>query len=302
MNHVLEKDREDQRVMNRRTFLLAATLPALAACSTPSDPLSRSTAQQQLAQLEQQYQGRIGVFAVNTGSNQQLHYRSDERFAVCSTFKLLLVSAILKQSVTAPELMQTIISYTEEAIQKSSYAPITEQYRSMTVSDLCGAALQYSDNAAANLLMQLVGGPQSVTAYAKSVGNQTFRLDRWEPELNTAVPGDQRDTGTPSAMGYSLQQLALGNALPETQRVQLLDWLRGNTTGAERIKAGVPPDWVVGDKTGTGAYGVANDLAVLWPPQGAPRIISIYTSQHEQTARPRSDMVAQAARIVVAHI
>jgi beta-lactamase class A len=168
----------------------------------------------------------------------------------------------------------------------------------MTVAGLCAAALQYSDNTAANLLIRMAGGPQAVTAFARSIGDGEFRLDRWEAELNTAIPGDVRDTSTPGAMGRSLQRLVLGDALASPQREQLRDWLYGNTTGAARIKAGIPADWKIGDKTGSGDYGTANDIAVVWPPGSAPVVVAIYTTQARQDAKPRDDVISSAAKIV----
>jgi beta-lactamase class A len=153
-------------------------------------------------------------------------------------------------------------------------------------------------NTSATALKRL-GGPAAVTAFARGIGDDSFRLDRWETELNTALPGDPRDTTTPDAMARSLQRLALGEALPALQRAQLQDWLRSATTGAERIRAGVPADWRVGDKTGTGAHGTANDIAVIWPPHRAPLVLAVYTTQPSQDAKPRNEVLAAAARIVV---
>ncbi len=169
----------------------------------------------------------------------------------------------------------------------------------MTVAALCAAAIQYSDNTASNLLMKILGGPEAITTFARSLGDRQLRLDRWETALNSSIPGDRRDTSTPNAMGLSLQRLALGDALEPHLQLQLQVWLQGNTTGAARIRAGVPADWQVGDKTGTGDYGTANDLAVLWPPRRAPVVVAIYTTQGDKDAKARNDVVALAARIVV---
>lgn len=203
--------------------------------------------------------------------------------------------------------MQQRIKYQQRDLV--TYSPITEQYvkDGMTVAAICAAAMQYSDNTASNLLMKILGGPRAVTAFARSIGDspkerlrqRQFRLDRWETALNSSIPGDRRDTSTLNAMGQSLQRLALGNALEPHLQAQLQAWLRGNTTGAARIRAGVPADWQVGDKTGTGDYGTANDIAVLWPPRRSPVVVAIYTTQGEKDAKARNDIVASAARIVV---
>ncbi|MCV5532360.1 class A beta-lactamase, partial [Escherichia coli] len=145
-----------------------------------------------------------------------------------------------------------------------NYNPIAEKHvnGTMTLAELSAAALQYSDNTAMNKLIAQLGGPGGVTAFARAIGDETFRLDRTEPTLNTAIPGDPRDTTTPRAMAQTLRQLTLGHALGETQRAQLVTWLKGNTTGAASIRAGLPTSWTVGDKTGSGDYGTTNDIAV----------------------------------------
>lgn len=286
---------------NRRTFLAAtAALIVSAGCSswiTKKDVTS--LAKTQLETLERDLDGRLGVFAFNTANGSQLTYRADERFPVCSTFKVLAASAILTKSEQVTGLLEQLIQY--ERSDLVSYSPITEQHVGvgMTVANLCAAGLQYSDNTAANLLMKILGGPEAVTTFARSIGDNEFRLDRWETALNTAIPNDPRDTTTPMAMGLSLYQLVLGDALKSEHREQLRDWLLGNTTGTTRIKAGIPADWEIADKTGSGDYGTANDIAVVWPPKGQPVVVSIYTTQHKQDAKARNDVIAAAARTVV---
>lgn len=257
------------------------------------------SAQAQLVNLERALNGRLGVYVLNTANGTQLSYRANEHFPMCSTFKVLLVSAILKRSTQIDGLMQQRIKYQHSNLV--TYSPITEQHveEGMTVAALCAAAIQYSDNTASNLLIKILGGPGAVTTFARSIGDRQFRLDRWETALNSAIPGDRRDTSTPNAMGQSLQRLALGDALEPHLQMQLRAWLRGNTTGAARIRAGVPADWQVGDKTGTGDYGTANDIAVLWLSQRAPVVVAIYTTQGRKDAKARNDVVASAARIVV---
>lgn len=285
----------------RRSILLsAAALPLLSACAAIGGQANASaSARQQLNAIENSLYGRLGLFACDTADGRILAYRADERFPMCSTFKLLLVSATLKMSTQQPGLMHQVLSYRQSDLV--DYSPVTERHVGvgMSVAKLCAAALQYSDNTAANLLTERLGGPAAVTAFARSIGDQQFRLDRWETDLNTAIPGDPRDTSTPEAMGRSMQRLALGDALPSAQREQLCVWLRGNTTGAARIKAGIPASWTVGDKTGGGHYGTANDIAVLWPPQRSPVILAIYTTRHQQTATARNELIAAAARVVI---
>lgn len=284
----------------RRAFLFATlALTFVAGCSRLSKKRDASVATMGLEKVEKDFGCRLGVFALDTADGAQLGYRADERFPVCSTFKVIAASAILAKSVQVAGLMRRRIKYEQSDLVH--YSPITEKHvgAGMMVADLCAAALQYSDNTAANLLMTILGGPAAVTAFARSIGDTEFRLDRWETALNTAIPGDPRDTSTPGAMGRSLDRLALGDALPLKQGEQLRHWLLGNTTGGARIKAGIPPDWPIGDKTGSGDYGTANDIAVLWPPRRAPVVVAIYTTQPEKDAAPRSDVIAAATQVVV---
>ena len=285
----------------RKTVLMAAAVvPMLAfsAVSWAQTATKMTSVQQQLAALEKDSGGRLGVMLINTEDNSQIAYRADERFAMCSTSKFMAASAILKQSETQTELLNRRVSLKKSDLV--NYNPITEKHldTGMTVGELAAAALQYSDNTAMNKLIEQLGGPQKVTEYARKLGDKTFRLDRTEPTLNTAIPGDDRDTTSPRAMALSLQHVTLGSALAEPQRAQLVEWMKGNTTGAMSIRAGLPATWVVGDKTGSGDYGTTNDIAVIWPDNKAPLILITYFTQPEKDAKSRRDVLASAAKIV----
>lgn len=285
----------------RKTVLMAAAVvPMLAfsAVSWAQTATKMTSVQQQLAALEKDSGGRLGVMLINTEDNSQIAYRADERFAMCSTSKFMAASAILKQSETQTELLNRRVSLKKSDLV--NYNPITEKHldTGMTVGELAAAALQYSDNTAMNKLIEQLGGPQKVTEYARKLGDKTFRLDRTEPTLNTAIPGDDRDTTSPRAMALSLQHVTLGSALAEPQRAQLVEWMKGNTTGAMSIRAGLPATWVVGDKTGSGDYGTTNDIAVIWPDNKAPLILITYFTQPQKDAKSRRDVLASAAKIV----
>jgi beta-lactamase class A len=285
---------------NRRSLLLAiASVPLLDSCGVLSAvPSTQEASEARFRKLETSLDGRLGVFALDTGSGKRLAYRAAERFPMCSTFKAILAGAILERSTRDDGLLARRIPYAANDLV--SYSPITEKNAGsgMLVSELCAAAVRYSDNTAANLLLTIVGGPAGLNAYARSAGDASFRLDRWETDLNSALPDDPRDTTTPEAMTNHLFRLVLGTQLPDAQRLKLQDWLRGNTTGDTRIRAGVPVDWTVGDKTGTGSYGTANDIAVLWPPQQKPIVLTIFTTRREKDAEARNDILASAAKIV----
>ncbi|MDV5140301.1 class A beta-lactamase [Chimaeribacter arupi] len=282
----------------RRTLLFAAGLALSGAVFQAAAATDTLTAQ--LAELERSANGRLGVALIDTGSQREITYRGEERFAMASTFKVLAAGAVLQRSVTQPALLEKRIRYDRAALQ--SYAPVTGKHlaEGMTVAELCAAAIEWSDNTAANLLLTEIGGPQSITKLARSLGDDKTRLDRWEPELNTAIPGDERDTSTPRAMARNLQHLALGEALPQAQQQQLIGWLKNSQTGAKSIRAGVPAGWDVGDKTGSGDYGTTNDLAVIWPPHGKPLVLAIYFTQPKADAEARRDVLATATRLVLA--
>ncbi|MDN0086630.1 class A beta-lactamase [Yersinia nurmii] len=285
----------------RRSLLLAGITLPLANLAFPSWAKSAGQSlSEQLAALEEKAQGRLGVSLINTQSGKELQYRGNEAFPFCSTFKLVLAAAILRKSMSQPALLEKHITYSEADLL--SYAPIARENlgKGMTVAALCAAALQYSDNTAANLLIQQLGGLEGVNKFTQSLGDTAFRLDRWEPELNSAIPGDPRDTTTPSSMAALVKKIQFGDGLAPAQQQQLAQWLKGNTTGNASIRAGVPAGWVVGDKTGSGDYGTTNDVAILWPPTGAPLILAVYFTQHKKDAESRRDVLAKATRIILA--
>lgn len=254
---------------------------------------------QRLAALEKSAEGRLGVFGWNVTTGTSLEYRADERFPLCSTFKVLLAGALLNADARSEGVLNKRLPINEQELV--TYSPITGKHvgQSLSVAELCQAALQYSDNTAANLLIDDAGGTRAVTAYARAIGDSTFRIDRRETALNEATPGDPRDTSTPQAMGRSLHALLLGSALPPKQRSLLKEWMLGNTTGGKRIRAMVPAGWQVADKTGSGNYGTTNDVAVLWSDKGAPICLTVYFTQPAQDAKWRDDVIRAATQIAL---
>lgn len=291
--------------VTRRSILFAAALIPIVGCSANGDQVTGAGPRQvgvedsgdRLAEIEGRYGARLGVYAASLNSGKVVEYRADERFAFCSTFKTLAVAAVLERYPLS--YLDTVVRYTVDDLQ--SYAPIAAQNldRGMSIGELCAAALQYSDNTAANLLLQISGGPSAVNAYLRSIGDDVSRLDRIEPELNTAIPGDDRDTTSPRAIGTDYEKLVLGDALAPDKREVLAGWLRGNTTGAEQIRAGVPPGWTVADKTGSGDYGTTNDVGVVWTDTGDELTISILTARSGRDDTAVKAIIADATCIVV---
>jgi beta-lactamase class A len=254
-------------------------------------------AEGRLSDLEERYGARLGVYAVNTRTGQYVAHRADEPYAMCSTFKTLAAAAVLRDHAHCVPL-DRVIAYPPADLLPNS--PRTEQHvgTGMKAGDVCAAAIQYSDNTAGNLLLRQIGGPAGLTAFLRSIGDRVTRLDRWETDLNTAVPGDPRDTTTPAALGRSYARVTLGDALPSAAREQLVTWLKGNTTSGERFRAGLPQGWTVADKTGTGAYANAHDVGIAWTTKGTPLVLTVLTSKPAPDAPVDNALIAETARLL----
>jgi len=279
-------------MLDRRSILLATPSIFIASGAfAEADPF---------AELEGRHGGRLGVAARDTGSGKTLGHRADERFPMCSTFKLLAASAILARVDRHREKLERWIPYGTADLLK--FAPVTRAHvdqGGMTLGALAAAAVSYSDNTAANLLLAELGGPAGVTAYARSLGDPVTRLDRTEPTANTCIPGDPRDTTSPSAMLADLRSLTLGSALSEKSRASLITWLVDCQMRGVRIPAGLPADWRSGNKMGTGNNATANDVAIIWPPGRAPILVAAYYTGSTASDAEQSAILAEVGRIVV---
>ncbi|MFE2912793.1 class A beta-lactamase [Kitasatospora indigofera] len=257
-----------------------------------------------LRALEQAHSARLGVFALDTVTGRTVLHRADELFPMCSTFKTIAVAAVLRDLDRDGEFLAHRIRYTEQDVAASGHAPVTglpgNLAGGMTVAGLCAAAVDHSDNAAANLLLRELGGPGAVTRFCRSVGDDVTRLDRWEPDLNSAEPGRVTDTSSPRALGRTYARLTLGGALRPRDAKRLTGWLLGNTTGADRLRAGLPEDWTVADKTGTGAYGTTNDVGIARPPGRGPVVIAVLSTKDGSTAPADEPLVAATAAVLAA--
>ncbi|MEU2760910.1 MULTISPECIES: class A beta-lactamase [unclassified Streptomyces] len=294
-------------------LVAALSLVPLAACgqigstappssAEPAASASASTAAKpytgDFEELERTFDARLGVYAVDTGTGREVTHNDRARFAYNSTFKALQAAVVLQ--TYSLDGLDKRVTYTREDLVANS--PVTEKHvdTGMTLKELCDASVRYSDNAAANLLFDHVGGPKGLDASLEKLGDDVTRMDREEPELSRWVPGEQRDTSTPRALAGDLRAFVLGKALRAPERAQLTTWLRTNTTGDAVIRAGVPEGWVVGDKTGTGSYyGARNDIAVVWPPDSAPIVIAILSHRGTKDAEPEDRLIAEAASVVV---
>jgi beta-lactamase class A len=271
-----------------------------AAAIAQNSTLRASDIAEGVAKIEARVGGRIGVVAFDTESGRRFEYRPNERFLMCSTFKFLAAAAVLRRVDDGKEDLDRFARYGQKDILE--YAPVTKKHLSeggMLLGALCAAAIEQSDNTAGNLLLQTIGGPAGLTAFVRTLGDITTRLDRIEPELNRAAPGDERDTTTPDAMQHDMMLLLTGKVLSSASRQRLDDWLARNETGSSMIRAGVPRNWRVGDKTGRGANGATNDIAIIRPSSRAPIFLVIYSVDSPASLEGRCAAIVEITRLVL---
>lgn len=275
--------------------------PVLAADNEPMAEGLRSG----LSALERRHGGRLGVAILHAGRRPVIvTQRGDERFPFCSTYKALAAALVLARVDKGREALSRRVAYSRDDLVP--YSPVTEGHAGdgMTVGALCEAAVMLSDNTAGNLLLDSFGGPAALTAFLRVLGDGVSRLDLREPALNEAAPGDERDTTTPAAFAHVLHRTVLGTALSPASRTQFAAWLVGSRTGDKRIRAGVPTGWQVGDKTGSGAHNLTNDVAVLWPPHGAARntpvVVTVFYADAVASDDERNAVLAEVGRLASA--
>lgn len=266
--------------LSRRQALLGGLTLAAAAASSPAPvladpPKPLAGIDERIGAIERRHGAYVGLFAADLDGGRSISHRGQEAFAMCSTFKGYASARVL-QMVEQGELTldhQVFVDPAEIVANSPRTAPRAGS--DMTLDELCQAALQVSDNTAGNLLLKAIGGPPAITAFARSIGDPSSRLDRWETALNSAIPGDPRDTSTPEALGGGYRDLLTGDALAPPQRQQLEDWMRANETSS--MRAGLPPSWTTADKTGSGDYGSTNDVGVAYDPAGRRVLLAMMT-------------------------
>ncbi|SEJ83011.1 class A beta-lactamase [Pseudomonas sp. NFR16] len=287
-------------MITRRTLIGATLLVGPSLLMIPSLAGGAGISlEQRLAALERRHGGRLGVAIFDTASERMISHRGDERFALCSTFKCLAVACVLARVDRQQEDLSRLLVYGKE--QLVPYSPTTEKHADgsgLSVGSVCEAAITLSDNTAANLLLDSLGGPQALTAWLRTIGDPATRLDRREPELNENRPGDLQDTTTPHAMLQTLNRLVLGDILSPASRDQLIAWLVNNKTGDDKLRAGLPEGWRVGDKTGSNARNASNDVAVIWPPRRPPIIVTVYCSDARGSSDQLDALIADVGRLV----
>lgn len=289
-------------MITRRHLIARAGAGALACAFLP---LTRAYAVEQAADLEKAFAGiekgiggRLGIAMYDTGTGLRAARNGDERFPMCSTYKLLAVAAVLKRVDDGEETLSRKIPVPASAILK--YAPVTEKHAggSMTLSDLCAAAMVWSDNTAANLILENLGGPEAATAFVRTLGDTVTRIDRMEPQANSFEPGEIKDTTTPNAMLGALDRLFVADALTPLSKDRLTEWFVASETGKDRLRAGFPLTWRVGDRTGTGPMGTSNDVAIAWPAGGDPILIAAYLTGSKADGDARDAALAKVGSAI----
>lgn len=278
-------------VLDRRTLLVGTPLlairPALAAAPAP------------LADYERSSGGRVGVYAENLSTGTKLAWRASERFVMCSTFKASLAALVLKRVDEGKDALDRMIRYGVADLQE--YAPVARENLAkgaLSVVDMCKAAVELSDNTCANLLLARVGGPTALTAFWRSAGDSVSRLDHDEPLLNRTPPGQPEDTTTPAAMAGDLRSIVLGDVLSLPSRERLTGWMLNCQTGDNRLRAGLPKSWRIGNKTGNNGKDAAGDIGVIWPPSGGPLLVCVYTRGGTPTGVQLQTVFSDIGRMV----
>jgi beta-lactamase class A len=291
------------RLSRRNALVGGVTLTALAAFSPRTalaEPVAPSASvADSINALEHQHNALIGLFAVDLLSRRTVAHRDTERFAMCSTFKTYAAARVLQKAERGELALSDTVTVSAADILVNSPITETRVNQTMTLAELCAAALQRSDNAAANYLLGTIGGPAAITEFARSIGDDQTRLDRWEIELNAAVPGDLRDTSTPRALGTGYRELVTGTALGPGARGQLMDWMTANTTSS--LRPGMPPEWVLADKTGSGDYGSTNDVGVAFGPGERQVLLAVMvrSASDDPDADGFRPMMAEIAGLVM---
>lgn len=285
--------------MNRRQFLLTTglALPALGLMRPMRGIAATPDAAAQLAALEKHHGVRLGLAVLDTQTGQRIVHRADERFPLCSTFKLLLAAAVLARVDQGRETLERKLIVRPDDLLE--WAPETSKHvgePGLSIAALCHAAITVSDNTAANLLLKALGGPPQVTRFARGLGDSITRLDRNEPDLNDVAPGEVHDTTSPAAMLGDLRALLQGTALSQRSRALLTTWLRACTTGHDQLRAGVPANWDAGDKTGSN-HQTNNDVAIFWPPRRKPLLVAAYCSGAPGDTHARKLVLRECGRI-----
>lgn len=288
----------EKLTLGRRALVGGALAAGVSAAA--ARPVRAAAAPNPFALIQNGIGGLVGVAAVDTATGRLVGHWPDMRFALCSTFKWLLAARALALADAGELALDEMLAFGAADLLEHAPAVKANVARGrMPVADLCKAMVEVSDNTAANLVLARTGGPPGFTAFCRSFGDAVTRLDRTEPALNTNFNGDPRDTTTPRAMAEALRRVLAGDVLAPASRARLIGWMVASDTGRARLRAGLPAGWTAGDKTGTGARGAVNDVAIAWPPGRPPVVIAAYLSGAHADAPALEAAHAEIARTAV---
>jgi beta-lactamase class A len=287
--------------VSRRTFLAASSGLLLGSHATLASSNSGFT--EQIQSVLDRTGGRLGLHVLDTHTGRRWRFDDESRYAMASTFKMLLAAAVLQRADLGTISLDEQVKL--QASDMISHAPVTSKHLregTITVRELCAAVVEVSDNPAANLLLKMIDGPAGLTRFFRSLGDRETRLDRYELDLNSNLPGDPRDTTTPRAMAHSMEQVLTKEVLAPASREMLLGWMINASTGLKMVRQGLPKEWKVGDKTGRGANGAVNDLVISWPPGRKPVLMALYLSDSTRPTAELSAVHAEIGGIVVREV
>ena len=281
----------------RSLFAVLMTISSISLTTQTSQAADAQNIENVVIHLERQLEAQIGVAVINIKDNSDWYYKADQRFPMASTFKLAACAALLNEGKL--QLDQSV-DIDESDIQE--YAPVTKKLvgKKVTASELCAITMRTSDNTAANKVLEVLGGPDRITAFVRSIGDDTTNFNRYEPDLNEGKPGDERDTTTPRAMAFLLKKLMFGTSLSEGNKSQLKEWMIRNEVSGPLLRAGIPQSWVIADRSGAGGYGTRGIAAVMWPDQNGPIITTIYITQTQSSMEERNSAIATIGKAIAA--
>lgn len=279
--------------MNKLPLIIVSLLFLLTGNIYANQPIN-----EQLQQLERKFNRKLGIYAIDTSSNKVIAHRANERFPFQSTLKFIGAAALLHQDTKQGLINKKVIIKQKDIVP---WAPISSKFlnKKASLETLAMAAVSFSDNTAINIIVRQLGGLNAINAFARKTANKSFQLNHDEPNLNSD-PSKKFDTATPKDMALSVQNILLGNVLKQQQRMLLLDWMKNNTTGYKRIRAGVPLGWLVADKTGSGRYGIANDVGIIWSPADKPIVLAIFSKNNNANDLACDQVVAAATEVILA--
>ena len=289
-------------LINYQKSLFSKALITVMLCFSPiSFALTNdfSPMEKEIRKIESELNSHIGVSILTVNSNESWSYKGNERVPLTSTFKTLLCANLLSNADKGNIALDEKVAVEKDKL--ITYSPVIEKHigKSVSLYDSCSATMTTSDNTAANIVLQKIGGPITLTKFIRNIGDDITRLDRYEPELNEGKPGDLRDTTTPNAITKTLNELLFGSALSEESQNQLKQWMIDNKVSDHLLRSILPSDWIIADRSGAGGYGSRSITSVFWPENTSPFIVSIYITQTKASFEQRNEAIVKIGKAIL---